>query len=376
MAPLLALHLSLTLPLARLLNVWIDEASSLETSGQGLRRAVGQAISYELQAPLYFALLDLWRALDRSIFHARLFSALCVALTLVALVGVARRYLPAAHPGWVVAAVAFNPFAVWAATEIRVYALALLLSAALLLLFYDGYLAGRSRRARWGHAAVALLALYAYYYLGFLLLAQACALLALRRWRPLRSFCALMAVVGAGFAPLLARVPGQARGYTSALAHAPTLGGGLRTLSWRLQEQLVPAAWEPLRPWGRIALAGLCLAALALLLKRPARLLTREHCALWVMAAVSALCLLAASLATTDAFLESRHTTVFFIPATCSAFAAPAPGADGRLAARRGVPGGRRSSGPADPGLPAHQCRRAVVPLLRREPPRPRAAGG
>ena len=59
--PLLAVHLGLTLPLAWKLNLWIDEASSLATSGKTLLFAVRQAFSYELQAPLYFALLNLWR---------------------------------------------------------------------------------------------------------------------------------------------------------------------------------------------------------------------------------------------------------------------------------------------------------------------------
>ena len=141
-----------------------------------------QALAYELQAPLYFALLNLWRIPSESIFHARLFSVACTVLMLILVVGITRRYLPKLHPAWIVAVLAVHPFTIWAATEIRVYALVTLLSAVLIRLFFDGFLAATPQnRVRWGYYVVALLSLYTYYFLGFLLLAQGCALLVQRR---------------------------------------------------------------------------------------------------------------------------------------------------------------------------------------------------
>jgi hypothetical protein len=314
--PLLALHLCLTLPLAWGLNAWIDEASSLETTRHGVAHAASRAVTYELQAPLYFASLAAWRTVNGSIFHARLFSVIAAALALWAVARIARRYLPKIHPGWVVALVAFNPFTVWAATEIRVYALALLLGALLLVLFYDGYVSDSpSRRARRGYALIALAALYTYYYLGFLLLAHGAALVALRRWRAARDFLLWMAAVGAGFAPLLAMIPGQMAGHTGETGRQ-SLSAGLRLLSWRMQEQVLPVGWLPLEAWRRGALFGLGLIALALVWRRGRRLATPANVVIWVSAAVAASCLLAAYVFTSASFLEARHTTVLFLPLT------------------------------------------------------------
>jgi hypothetical protein len=312
--PLLALHLCLTLPLAWGLNTWIDEASSLETTRHGVGHAASRAVTYELQAPLYFASLAAWRAMNGSIFHARLFSVVAAALALWAVAAGARRYLPTIHPGWVVALVAFNPFTIWAATEIRVYALALLLGALLLRLFYDGYVCdAASRRARRGYALVALISLYTYYYLGFLLLAHGAALVALRRWRAACDFVLWMAAVGAGFAPLLAVIPGQMTGHTGETGRQ-SLRAGLQLLSWRIQEQVLPAAWPPLEAWRRGVLAGLALLALALAWRHGRRLATPANVVAWVSAAVVMLCLLAAYVFTSASFLEARHTTVLFLP--------------------------------------------------------------
>jgi hypothetical protein len=314
--PLLALHLCLTLPLAWELNTWIDEASSLETTRHGVGHAASRAVTYELQAPLYFASLAAWRMLDGSIFHARLFSVIAAALALWAVAGAARRYLPMIHPGWVVALVAFNPFTVWAATEIRVYALTLLLGALLLRLFYDGYVSDSpSPWARRGYALVALVALYTYYYLGFLLLAHGAALVALRRWRAARDFLLWMAAVGAGFTPLLAMIPGQMTGHTGE-AGRQSLSAGLRLLSWRVQEQLLPVGWPSLEAGRRGALCGLGLLALALAWRRGRQLAARANVVIWASAAVAASCLLAAYVFTSASFLEARHTTVLFLPLT------------------------------------------------------------
>ena len=79
---LILLHLALTLFLAYRLNIWVDEAFSLHTSGRGVGYALHQALHFELQAPLYFVLLSAWRKIDSSIFFARLLSVASVALSL------------------------------------------------------------------------------------------------------------------------------------------------------------------------------------------------------------------------------------------------------------------------------------------------------
>ena len=62
MALLILFHICIAIFLAKNLNVWIDEVYSLYTTGEGVRYAIKQSISFELQPPLYFVLLSLWRS--------------------------------------------------------------------------------------------------------------------------------------------------------------------------------------------------------------------------------------------------------------------------------------------------------------------------
>src|SRR5262249_37948098 len=146
----IAFTLCLTLVLGASLNVWHDEAFSLHTTDRGPLDAIRQAITFELQPPLYFLLLNLWRHLDSSVFCARLFSILCVALTLALMTRIASNLFPSIHPLWFGTFLAANQFVIWAAVEIRCYALVLCLSAGLFACFLEAYIEERSRKSsRW-----------------------------------------------------------------------------------------------------------------------------------------------------------------------------------------------------------------------------------
>jgi uncharacterized membrane protein len=243
---ILVAHLALTLTLAIVLDVWLDEAYSLHTSGGTLAEAWRGAIGFELQPPFYFVLLWFWRTVSASILDARLLSVWCVAATVALAPGLSRRFWPSAPEALLTALVAFNPFTVWAAVEIRLYALALLLTALLLVHFHDGYLADRPQgRSRVLHALFGLLALYTQYYLGFLLAAGALALAAVRRWRALRDYVLAMAGVGALFSPMLLVVPHQVSAHTGTVATRLSLRYSARILAWRIQNYVLPTAFAP-----------------------------------------------------------------------------------------------------------------------------------
>src|SRR5439155_3068690 len=153
------------------LNVWRDEMYSLHTSALPVPDAARHAIAFELQPPVYFALLAAWRTLDGSIWFARLLSSCFGAATIVVAAALSRRFAPRLHSAYAAALVATHPFVVWAGTEIRVYALVLFLSTLLTLTFVDAYWAASSRaRSRLAFAAVATVALYTQYYLSFVLI--------------------------------------------------------------------------------------------------------------------------------------------------------------------------------------------------------------
>lgn len=319
-AAIIALHLAVTVPLAALLSISLDENYSLETTSRSLRYALHQAINFELQPPGYFLLLNVWRQLSPSIFHARLLSVICAALMLWTVAGLARRYFSEIHRGWLVAACAFHPFVIWAAVEARVYALVLLLSAQLMLWFYDGWLAEKeqAQRARLIYAVLALCGLYTHYYLGFLLVAQAAALLARGSWRRLGNYVGWMLAVGIGFLPMLWLVRQQVSAHTATTAGPQTWLADVQVLSWRAQGHLLPTDWARLvQPARWLLLACALLIAVGLWRRIAARSLalkTSPFVTLAVICGVVMLCYGAVIRVTGAALMEQRHTVEMFLP--------------------------------------------------------------
>jgi hypothetical protein len=218
----LCVNLALTLPLAYLLNIWQDEAFTLQTTSHGLGYAFQQAIVFEQNAPLYFLLLSAWRHLGDAIFFLRLPSVLCIAAAIALVPGLVRRYVPKADAGLVTFLVACNPFVVWAALEMRVYALVVLLSALLLRTFFDAFLAEKpTKMAAVAYGACAIIAMYTQYYLAFLIAAQGVTLL-IYRPRALGRFALCAVAAALAFAPMLAIVPAQVQNFRSGFT-PPTL---------------------------------------------------------------------------------------------------------------------------------------------------------
>lgn len=311
---LILLNLAITLPLAYLLNIWGDEAYTLHTTGGNLSETFNRAIHFELQAPLYYLLLSLCRKLSASIFWARMFSVAAIAATIKLAASLARRFFKEIHPAWLAAAVAFHPFIIWAAVDIRAYALVILLSALLLLLFFDGFLAENvSKRARLFYILVSVLALYTHYYLGFMLVANAAALVALKRWRALRSYLLAMIVVGLCFAPMIGIVREQMRVNTAEVAKPASLIESVKIISWRAQEYALPVEWETLqfaRKW--IVRLGLACALILLLTKRR-REINASHVAVWTIFGVLCFLYTVALLLTEEGLMQARHTAGLFL---------------------------------------------------------------
>ncbi len=318
---LVLINLCVTLPLAYHLNIWTDEAYTLHTTTNGPLFAWHRAINFELQPPLYFVLLNLWRELNGSIFFARLFSVICIALAVWVAAALSRRYVPRVHAGWLAGVVALHPFAVWAALEIRVYALVILLSALLLQLFFDGYLAREVRpaRARALYLLLSILALYTHYYLGFLLVGCACVLLLRRDWRVLRSYLLGMLAVAICFTPLALTVREQMRVLNASGGRAVAPAEALKILYWRLYEYALPIEWLPsptLRSW--LVRFGFVAALGVLFMSLRRRAAQRFPAAPLALTATVAALFLVPLLSTGEAFTHARHTTALFLPVALS----------------------------------------------------------
>lgn len=282
-------HLVITLFLAQQLNIWIDEAYSLDTTSRTLGYALERSLNYEIQPPLYFILLTLWRSLNDSIFWARLFSTLCITMALHLSAGLATRYLKHTPPVWLVAALAFHPFSIWAAVELRAYAFCILISVLLLLLFFDAYLAEtESQSARWGYAIVVLAALYSHYFLACLIAGQAVVLL-LKRGAGQRFYWVSMIAVGLGFLPLISSLLLHVEGggiYVDTNASALT---GLRAAVGRALVFMLPTAtdWEA-APAMRLLRYGLFVLLLLILVAQRRRI-TAQNLTVWGMSSFTVL---------------------------------------------------------------------------------------
>lgn len=281
----LALEFAGICALAAILNVWLDESFTLASTSRDVPYAFHEALVFEQNAPLYFVLLTVWRHVNESDFFLRLFSILCAAGTVALLPGLARRYLPQIDWRIVTLAVAFNPFLVWAALEIRVYALTLLISAILLHTYYDAFIATAPRRRAWiAYTIAAVFALYTQYYFAFFIAAQG-ALLAVRRRAAVPRFALSAIIAGLALVPMARIVASQVANFREGYA-PPSLTTSALTVADIVGHFLLPIA----APHASIAYAGVtAVAIIALIFFR--RQLTRTGAATAVvLAPLAALC--------------------------------------------------------------------------------------
>ncbi len=239
----LALHLLVALPLAWVLNFWVDEAFTIHTTSGSLVDAFRRAIDFEQQAPLYFVALRLFRFLDSEFVFTRTFSVLATTALLVVAARISRRLFPRAKEWWIPGILAVHPGVIGAAVETRVYALALLIAACIVLGFVQttSRLDPRPLLRRGGVLiGAAIAALYTQYYLGFLLAALGIALVLLRRREDVKRYVIAMVVVAIAAVPAFMWAYAQTRTQEGIAPEVFTNRGAIGYLLYVFSESLVP----------------------------------------------------------------------------------------------------------------------------------------
>ncbi len=305
------LNLAITVPLASILNIWTDEAYSLDTTGGSLQYAISQAINFELQPPLYFALLNIWRSINDSIFWARLFSIIAVAVTIYLVALLAKRLIKTINPVCILALFAFNPFTIKVALEIRVYAFIILLSALLLWFFFKGYFDSKpSAKAKLLYLSLAVISLYSHYYLACLLIANAIVLLVLRRWQSLKNYLWGMSLVALCFSPMLFLILNQIS------THAHNSDNSFWQNFSAIQGSKIQGFLGNFTDLPQTILITCCLLFLVLLLGLiftiDIRLINYNHLAIWTINLTS-IFFFSGVLVITNGMLLFRHTASIFI---------------------------------------------------------------
>ncbi|HEY0461649.1 MAG TPA: glycosyltransferase family 39 protein [Pyrinomonadaceae bacterium] len=323
------LHLLIALPLAYLLNIWADEASTLHTTGNGLAAAFQNVFADERQAPLYFLLLSVWRAFNHSIFFARLFSIICSLLAIKFFHDLARRFFDEKAALFITAAFSLHPFLIWASLEIRVYSLVVLLSVLLLKFFADAFLidetdvssegAKARRRARILYALTAALALYTNYYLGFLLAGNFCALLVLRKWQAARRYFLQMLAVALAILPLLWTIKSQFATTAGGFQADKSLFTGLKFLwnhflTFVLPTEIFPPEETTAISLVRVWLVRFAILALVVLFVKRRKIADKNILAFGAVCAVVFLFILLAYFLLGEIYVEIRHAAMLFAP--------------------------------------------------------------
>lgn len=306
-----------------LMDIRFDEAFTLETTSRGLLHAIRQAIEFEQQAPLYFALLSLWRRIDLSIPFARLFSLVFYPVSIWLAAEAAKRYLKNVDPLMIAAAFAVHQLVFWATLDIRLYSMITAISAGMLVLFHDGYFRDEARRpARVALLGLAVIALYTQYYLGFQLVAFAVALAVCGKWRPLRDYVIRMSAAGLIFSPMafvVFRQAGIVSGHTDFEFTAYEL---LRELYGRIIVLFFSIEW--VRPeWMKAWLGRFVLAAFGILfVLKIVRQNAEQDRALGVFVSVQAALFAAAMLIVGVQPLQARHMIGLVLPMLLIQFSA------------------------------------------------------
>jgi uncharacterized membrane protein len=248
-------------------SFWSDEGFTVSIVGHAFTGVLGAVRHTESTPPLYYWIAWCWRELFGSgEWGLRSLSALLGTLT-VPVTYAAARELFSRRVGLIAAAlVTFSPVLIWYSQEARAYSLLLLLGVLSVWLFARA-LHG-DRRAPWGWAVTAALALATHYFAVFTVLPEAVWLIA-RRPRQWRNWAAAAPAVAVALA-LLPLFLYQDR-------HVPrpwTVGYTITdSITGVAQAALVGPTWTPIIHRAGVAvMAILALAGLILLARdRPAR---------------------------------------------------------------------------------------------------------
>ncbi len=316
------LFLVLVVPLAFLLNIWADEASTLYSTQNGALDALRHAADNERQAPLYFWIISVWRLLSGSIFFARLFSVICSAIAIKLFARLASLILEPRPALLATAFFIFHPFLIWASLEIRVYSLVILLSVLIIRLFIDRFWSDEAKPSALQlvvFGVVCVSAIYTNYYLGFLLAGCFAALVVTRKWKAAFRYASVMAVVGVAFLPWLYVINSQLAANTSGYQPDRDLFDGLQKLWRHALTFILPAGVFPYgdgspilvaRVW--IVRAGLAVLAVVAVIHR--KRISAMTIGLVAMTAAVFAGLLAAYFILGPVYVEVRHASVLFVP--------------------------------------------------------------
>lgn len=184
------------------MNIWEDEAYSLNTTSKNLAEVISESYHFEGQPPVYFLVLTLWRLIYPGVFFARLLSLIFIGLAAFFFHRVVCLISGSDCSKWLVVLFLLNPFAVWAALEIRAYGLLILLST-ISIYFFIRYIIGNKKEHLYYFLLICLIGFYTQYFFVFLIASLSLTLLIFKGWRAFFSLCLYLIPLSILFLPNL-----------------------------------------------------------------------------------------------------------------------------------------------------------------------------
>jgi hypothetical protein len=181
-------------------SIWEDECYTLNTTSRNFQEVITQSYSFEAQPPLYFILLKGWRFFNDSVLFARLFSVMFITLAAYFIKKLFDLISGPEGNRWLFVIFLLNPFTIWAAIEIRSYAMIIFLSTLSIYSFHQ-YLINDNKRYLCFFLAVTLLGIYTQYLFVFLILSLMFSLLVIRGWKVFQRVCIYLIPVVILFLP-------------------------------------------------------------------------------------------------------------------------------------------------------------------------------
>ncbi len=205
---IIVIYALLLLYTARIMNISEDETYTLNTTSRNVAGVINQAYNFEFQLPGYFVLLSLWRLLGSGLFFAKLFSIFSIAIAAIYIYKLAGLIFNDKKNYWIVIIFLLNPFTVWAALELRLYAFSIMLSAVIIFHFYK-YVFGEEKKYLYLFLIFSLLGVYTQYFFVFLLIALALTTIYLKSWSYFFRICLYLTPVALLFLPNFIYLPNQ-----------------------------------------------------------------------------------------------------------------------------------------------------------------------
>ena len=316
--------LALSLYRIVLADVWIDEASTLETVSLPLLDVWQRALVWEAQAPFYYLVQAAWMQVSTNLIFARL---LPLIFTMSSIFMLDRIILLFESSTWkrtmmlVLVASAF--YTIFAATTLRYFGLTLLFSTWLFYLFIKHYSNGDTvpPKTRILFTVLSVLSVLTQYYLGFLLFSFGVTLLITKRTKPFFSYCLDMIAPIAVLALIANSILMQVDTYSQINEGTPTYRQAIEFAIVHVENTIVACNWIQLSKVGRYGIRILYLLILALAVANRKKLPVFTSSLLWV-ALFSMLCLEGVYFLMQDNIVNFWHILFLFINVLILLFAA------------------------------------------------------